>query len=95
MTDIVWSNITVTLGQLQPWERNQKSISKSHAKRLLASSDLPVTAILFDVGFQTKSNFNREFLRVTGMTPSDYRRSGARPSADGPSAAEAPSPETR
>lgn len=65
------------------------------AKRLLASSDLPVTAILFDVGFQTKSNFNREFLRVTGMTPSDYRRSGARPSADGPSAAEAPSPETR
>lgn len=65
------------------------------AKRLLASSDLPVTAILFDVGFQTKSNFNREFLRVTGMTPSDYRRSSARPSADGPSAAEAPSPETR
>lgn len=39
MTDIVWSNVTVTLGQLQPWERNPKSISKSHAKRLLASWD--------------------------------------------------------
>jgi ParB-like chromosome segregation protein Spo0J len=39
MTDIVWTNVTVTLGQLQPWERNPKSISKSHAKRLLASWD--------------------------------------------------------
>ena len=39
MTDIIWSNITVTLGQLQPWERNPKSISKAHAKRLLASWD--------------------------------------------------------
>jgi len=39
MTDIVWSNVTVTLGQLQPWERNPKSISKAHAKRLLASWD--------------------------------------------------------
>ncbi len=39
MTDIIWSNVTVTLGQLQPWERNPKSISKSHAKRLLASWD--------------------------------------------------------
>jgi AraC-like DNA-binding protein len=26
-----------------------------------------------DVGFQTKSNFNREFLRVTGMSPSARR----------------------
>jgi len=65
------------------------------ARRLLVSSDLPITAILFDVGFQTKSNFNREFLRVTGMTPSDYRRSGARPSGGGPIVEEAPSPGTR
>jgi len=39
MTDIVWQNVNVTLGQLQPWERNPKSISKAHAKRLLASWD--------------------------------------------------------
>lgn len=49
------------------------------AKRLLALSDLPVTTIIFEAGFQTKSNFNREFLRVTGMSPSDYRRSNSRP----------------
>ena len=58
------------------------------AKRLLARSDLPVTTILFEVGFQTKSNFNREFLRVAGMTPSDYRRVHA-PPGEGELSAEA------
>lgn len=43
------------------------------AKRLLAT-DLPVTSVMFECGFQTKSNFNREFRRVTGVSPSDYRR---------------------
>lgn len=45
------------------------------AKRLLTETDLPVTTIMFEAGFQTKSNFNREFLRATGQNPSDYRRS--------------------
>ncbi|MDG9669201.1 AraC family transcriptional regulator [Hahella sp. CR1] len=47
------------------------------AKRLLRETDLPVTSIIFEAGFQTKSNFNREFQRVANMTPSDYRRSVA------------------
>lgn len=55
------------------------------AKKLLAQSDLPVTTIIFEAGFQTKSNFNREFLRVTGMSPSDYRRSNSQlPNKGGP-----------
>lgn len=45
------------------------------AMRLLRDTELPVTSILFECGFQTKSNFNREFARVTGTNPSDYRRS--------------------
>ncbi|CAM5505059.1 hypothetical protein MAUB1S_08437 [Mycolicibacterium aubagnense] len=45
------------------------------ARRLLAGTAAPVTEIMFEAGFQTKSNFNREFLRVTGQNPSDYRRS--------------------
>jgi AraC-like DNA-binding protein len=28
---------------------------------------------MFEVGFQTKSNFNREFRRVTDMTPLAWR----------------------
>ncbi|MDO5612907.1 MAG: AraC family transcriptional regulator [Paracoccus sp. (in: a-proteobacteria)] len=31
-----------------------------------------VTQALLDSGFNTKSNFNREFLRVTGTTPSQW-----------------------
>jgi len=34
---ITWTNTTVKLGDLKPWGRNPKSISKAHAKRLLAS----------------------------------------------------------
>ncbi|MGO4852140.1 helix-turn-helix domain-containing protein [Phaeovulum sp. W22_SRMD_FR3] len=39
----------------------------------LSETDKPVTEIMFDVGFQTKSNFNREFRRVTDMTPIQWR----------------------
>ena len=39
----------------------------AEACRLLKSTEDPVTKIMFDAGFQTKSNFNREFRRVTGM----------------------------
>lgn len=46
----------------------------AEARRLLADTDFPVTRILFEAGFMTKSNFNREFLRVTGASPSDWRR---------------------
>jgi AraC-like DNA-binding protein len=46
----------------------------AEAKRLLKENDLAVTQVMLESGFQTKSNFNREFLRATGMTPSDYRR---------------------
>lgn len=45
------------------------------ACRLLEETDLPVTGILYEAGFQTKSNFNREFRRTTGVSPSDYRNS--------------------
>ncbi|WP_246780642.1 helix-turn-helix domain-containing protein [Rhizobium sp. AQ_MP] len=46
----------------------------TEACRLLTGTDMPVTRILFEAGFITKSNFNREFLRVTGESPSDWRR---------------------
>ncbi|MFD2250359.1 AraC-like DNA-binding protein [Pseudochelatococcus lubricantis] len=53
------------------------------AMDLLAQTDRPVTAIMFECGFQTKSNFNREFLRIAGTTPSAWRRD-ARSKADEP-----------
>ncbi len=45
----------------------------AEACRLLAGTDMPVTRIVFEAGFMTKSNFNREFLRVTGMNPTAWR----------------------
>ncbi len=43
------------------------------ACHLLADTNQPVTTIMFEVGFQTKSNFNREFRRVMGTSPSLWR----------------------
>ncbi|MBP1853311.1 helix-turn-helix domain-containing protein [Rhizobium halophytocola] len=45
----------------------------AEACRLLRDTEAPVTRILYEAGFLTKSNFNREFLRVTGMTPTAWR----------------------
>jgi AraC-like DNA-binding protein len=45
----------------------------AEACRLLMSADESITTIMLKVGFQTKSNFNREFRRVTGVSPSQWR----------------------
>ena len=45
----------------------------AEACRLLTQTDMPVTRIVFEAGFMTKSNFNREFLRVTGKSPTAFR----------------------
>ncbi len=56
----------------------------SEACTLLVQTDRPVTEIMFEVGFQTKSNFNREFRRVTGTAPLLWRdqKAGAVPNRD-------------
>ncbi|SCW73574.1 AraC-type DNA-binding protein [Rhizobium mongolense subsp. loessense] len=56
----------------------------------LIKTDEPVTRVMFDSGFISKSNFNREFLRVTGTSPTDFRRrrvSGMADTADAKSPA--------
>ncbi|MDX3973846.1 AraC family transcriptional regulator [Shinella sp.] len=50
---------------------NEHRIAEACA--LLTDTDKPVTEIMFEVGFQTKSNFNREFRRVTEMSPLEWR----------------------
>ena len=45
----------------------------AEACRLLRETDMSVTAAMFDSGFQTKSNFNREFRRVTSLSPAAWR----------------------
>lgn len=46
----------------------------AEACRLLRETDNSITQVIYASGFQTKSNFNREFLRVTGKTPREWRK---------------------
>lgn len=54
----------------------------AEACRLLRETERTVIQIMLDVGFSTKSNFNREFRRVTGMSPKQWRAE-ARAAQDG------------
>ena len=50
------------------------SLRVSKACLLLTDSDMSITDISDKVGFSTIRTFNRAFLRQTGKSPSDYRR---------------------
>jgi AraC family transcriptional regulator len=45
------------------------------AKALLANPGASITEIASDVGFSATSAFSAAFRRLTGQTPTDYRRS--------------------
>ncbi len=45
----------------------------AEACRLLLRPEVSVTTAMLDSGFQTKSNFNREFRRVTSLNPATWR----------------------
>ena len=45
-----------------------------HACKLLAETEMPITDLCFEVGYNNVSNFNRTFRFQRGMTPSAYRR---------------------
>jgi AraC family transcriptional regulator of adaptative response / methylphosphotriester-DNA alkyltransferase methyltransferase len=51
----------------------QKRIDK--AKQMLMNTDLPVMDIAFTVGIPNTSHFSTQFLNITGVTPTAYRKS--------------------
>lgn len=46
----------------------------SHAQRELLTSDLPITQLAFNCGFQSISRFNAAFMKITGCTPREFRK---------------------
>lgn len=50
----------------------------SRACQLLMESNMLITHIGYQVGFNNIANFNRRFLDIKGMTPSDFRRQAAK-----------------
>ena len=51
-----------------------KKLRVAHARRLLDSTDHPVTKVAALSGYHNMANFNRQFLAEVGTTPSGYRR---------------------
>ncbi|WP_435171321.1 helix-turn-helix domain-containing protein [Paenibacillus glycanilyticus] len=45
-----------------------------HAKRLLATTIMPVTEICYECGYQSMATFYRNFKQFVEMSPEDYRR---------------------
>ncbi len=48
------------------------------AKRLLANPQARISEVAFEAGFASITHFNRMFRRVTGQSPTDFRRKIAR-----------------
>ncbi len=44
-----------------------------HAKEMLKSTNLKIRFVAYECGFNTLTNFNRLFKRLTGMTPTEYK----------------------
>lgn len=48
----------------------------NHACQLLTETDQYISTICYDVGFNNVANFNRRFMIIKGMTPSEFRKQG-------------------
>ncbi len=51
-----------------------QNLRVEEAKRMLESTSDPVDEICFEVGYEETAFFRRLFKRLTGLTPSQYRR---------------------
>ncbi|MEL7151069.1 MAG: helix-turn-helix transcriptional regulator [Pseudomonadota bacterium] len=62
--------------EAQNFSRHINGFRIEHAKHLLRETELPVTDVMLEAGFLTKSTFNTEFRRITGVSPSAFRSQG-------------------
>ncbi|MBQ4086968.1 MAG: AraC family transcriptional regulator [Clostridia bacterium] len=56
-----------------PFREYLNMLRISEAKRLLKTTDLKITDVMYDCGFKNQSSFNRIFLTETGMTPRNFK----------------------
>lgn len=60
----------------ESFSKRMNRLRVSEAKRLLSEpTNISITEVMFDSGFRTKSNFNKEFLAIEGVSPSEFRES--------------------
>jgi AraC-like DNA-binding protein len=63
----------------QTFSDTVRKLRLAQACQLLEHTDDPIAAICHRTGYQNLSNFNRQFLREFGTTPSRYRVNNSRP----------------
>jgi len=56
------------------FSRFVNDIRIGHARKLLLEDNLNISQIGYECGFNTLSNFNRQFKAITKMSPNEYRR---------------------
>lgn len=54
-----------------------RSVRVWRARTLLSETEIPITDICFEAGFNNLSNFNRYFRMETGLTPRAYRKAAS------------------
>jgi AraC-like DNA-binding protein len=59
-----------------PAGRSVKLAKMEHSADLLTGTFLSVKQIRFNAGFSDESHFVRDFKKIYGMTPTEYRKSG-------------------
>lgn len=55
-------------------QRFHAALRIEHAKRLIVETDLSITAICFDVGYNSLGTFVRTFTKLVGITPTQLRQ---------------------
>jgi AraC-like DNA-binding protein len=61
----------------------EQRLTAAH-KALAVRSDMPIVRIVYDLGFNDVSNFNRSFRQRFGCTPSDVRNAARALGDQGP-----------
>jgi AraC-like DNA-binding protein len=49
-------------------------IRVAHAGKLLVNSDKTISCICYETGYNNISHFNRQFKKITGLTPGEYKK---------------------
>lgn len=57
----------------ETWLSHTRRLAVEHAQQRLRKTDLPITSIAFECGFGDLSTFYRQFKKLSGMSPGEYR----------------------
>ncbi len=57
----------------ETWLAHTRRLAVEYAQQRLCHTDLPITSIAFECGFRDLSTFYRQFKKISGTSPGEYR----------------------